>query len=285
MNWVEGMSKAIDYIESNITEPITISDIARQAAVSPFYFQKGFAMLCGFTVGEYIRQRRLTLAGAEFVADDEKIIDVAIKYGYDSPDAFTKAFTRFHGATPTAVRKGGATLKTFAALKIKFSLEGGYIMDYKIEQKPAFTVIGAKKTFKYENAKTEIPKLWTQFFKDGGGKTVCGEYGISIDESMGSEEFEYLIADTYKAGAPVPEGFVTCEIPAFTWAVFPCKGAMPQSLQSTNSRIFSEWLPSCEYEFAAGYFVELYSNPTDYPNGTNDENYYSELWMPVKKKQ
>lgn len=284
MNWIESMSRAISYIEANITQPISVDKIAREAAASPFYFQKGFAMLCGFTVGEYIRQRRLTLAGTELATTDEKVIDIALKYGYDSPDAFTKAFTRFHGATPTAVRKGGAMLKSFAALKLKFTLEGGCIMDYKIEQKSAFTVIGVQKTFKYEGAMKVIPQFWAQFFKDGGGKTVCGTYGINVDESMKGEEFDYLIADEYKAGAPVPEGFVTREIPAFTWAVFPCKGAMPNSLQSTNKKIYSEWLPNCDYEFAAGYCIEMYANPMDYPKGTNDENYYSELWIPVKKK-
>jgi AraC family transcriptional regulator len=136
--------------------------------VSPFYFQKGFAMLCGFTVGEYIRQRRLTLAGSELVSTDEKIIDIALKYGYDSPDSFTKAFTRFHGVTPTAVRKDGAMIKSFASLKIKFSLEGGYIMDYKIVEKDLFTVIGASRVFKYDNAKTEIPQFWTD-----GKNVIC----------------------------------------------------------------------------------------------------------------
>ncbi|HBN86399.1 MAG TPA: AraC family transcriptional regulator, partial [Clostridiales bacterium] len=132
MGWIEGIGEAIRYIEEHITEELEIESIAQRAFVSPFYFQKGFAMLCEFTVGEYIRQRRLALAGSELVSTDEKIIDIALKYGYDSPDGFTKAFTRFHGVTPTAVRKDGAMIKSFAPLKIKFTLEGGTIMDYKI---------------------------------------------------------------------------------------------------------------------------------------------------------
>ena len=128
MGWVECIGEAVGYIDNHITEELSIEEIAKQALVSPFYFQKGFAMLCGFTVGEYIRQRRLTLAGSELVSTDEKIIDIALKYGYDSPDSFTKAFTRFHGVTPTAVRKDGAMIKSFAPLKIKFTLEGGYVM-------------------------------------------------------------------------------------------------------------------------------------------------------------
>jgi len=253
--------------------------------MSPFYFQKGFAMLCGFTVGEYIRQRRLTLAGREIVSTDEKIIDIALKYGYTSPDSFTKAFTRFHGVTPTAVRKDGAMIKSLAPLKIKFSLEGGYIMDYKIVEKDSFTIMGVSKVFKYDSATTEIPQFWAEHYQTGKGKFVCGMYGINIDESMGSEEFEYLIADNYNPSVEVPDGFVTKIIPKYTWAVFASKGPMPKSLQDVSGRIFSEWLPNCkDYEIAAGYNIEMYTNTDDYPQGSQDENYYSEIWIPVRRK-
>jgi AraC family transcriptional regulator len=285
MGWVDCIGEAICYIENNITNKLTIEKIAKQVLVSPFYFQKGFAMLCGFTVGEYIRERRLTLAGSELVSTDEKIIDIALKYGYDSPDSFTKAFTRFHGVTPTAVRKDGAMIKSFAPLKIKFTLEGGYVMDYKIVEKDSFTVMGASRTFKYDDAKAEIPKFWLELHQPGKERVVCGMYGISIDESMGSDEFEYLVADNYNPAAEIPEGFVTKVIPAYTWAVFACKGGMPQSLQDVSKRIFSEWLPNSKnYEIAAGYNIEMYSDPAEYPKGIQDEKYYSEIWIPVKKK-
>ncbi len=285
MEWIDGVCEAICYIEENMTEELTVEDIAKQALISPFYFQKGFAMLCGFTVGEYIRQRRLTLAGSELVSTDRKIIDIALKYGYDSPDSFTKAFTRFHGVTPTAVRKDGAMIKSFAPLKIKFSLEGGFIMDYRIMEKDAFTVMGVPRVFRYETAKTEIPKFWTEHYQTGKGKLVCGMYGVCLDESMGSDGFEYLIADNYNPSVEVPDGFVTRIIPKHTWAVFACKGAMPNALQDVNQKIFSEWLPNCkEYEIAAGYNIEMYTDVADYPNGNQDENYYSEIWIPVRKK-
>jgi len=282
---MECIGEAINYIEENITQELTIESIAKKALISPFYFQKGFAMLCGFTVSEYIRCRRLALAGSELVASDEKLIDIAIKYGYDSPDSFTKSFTRFHGATPTAVRKNGAMIKSFAPLKIKFALEGGYSMDYKIVEKDAFTVIGMSRVFQYENAMEDVPKLWTEFLNAGKGNNICGMYGINIDESMSGNKFEYLIADNYNAAMDIPEGYVTKVIPKFTWAVFTCKGAMPQSMQDVNKKIFSEWLPNCkDYEIAAGCCIEMYNDPADYPKGTQDENYLSEMWIPVKRK-
>lgn len=285
MEWIESISKAISFIEDNITEELTVEKIAHNALISPFYFQKGFAMLCGFTVSEYVRWRKLTLAGTELVSSDEKIIDIALKYGYESPDSFTKAFTRFHGITPTAVRKDGAMIKSFAPLKIKFSLEGGFIMDYKIVEKDAFTVMGVSKMFNYDSAFAEVPGFWAEHYKTGKGEVVCGMYGISIDEAMGNKEFEYLIADDYIPCKDIPNGYNTKVIPKHTWAVFPCKGPMPGAFQDINKKIFSEWLPNCkDYDIAAGYNIELYSNPSDYPSGTQDKDYYCEMWIPVKNK-
>ena len=285
MEWVNVIGDSIEYIEENITEDISLSDIAGHVNISEFYFQKGFAMLCGFTVGEYIRNRRPALAGNEIAASDQKVIDIAMKYGYDSPDSFTKAFTRFHGVTPTAVRKEkGVVLKSFAPLKIKISLEGGYLMNYKIEKKDAFTVIANSKSFSYEGAKETVPQFWKEHYATGKGAVVMGTFGINIDENMGKETFEYLIADLYK-GQEVPESFVKKTIPAFDWAVFPCVGAMPKALQDVNTKIFTEWLPALkDYEFAAGYCVEYYDDPSKYEKGTLDDKYYCEIWIPVKRK-
>ena len=285
MNWIEGMTGAVSYIEENLDGELDVEDIAKRACVSCFYFQKAFAMLCGFTVGEYIRSRRLTLAGSELVSTDEKIIDIALKYGYDSPDSFTKAFTRFHGVTPSAVRKDGAMIKSFAPLKIKFTLEGGFIMDYKIVEKSAFTVLGVSKVFSYDEAFKEVPKFWENHYKTDKCKTVCGMYGINFDENNSGKEFEYLIADNYIPWNDIPDGFVTKVIPAHTWAVFPSKGAMPKALQDVDTKIFSEWLPNCkDYEIAEGYSIEMYSPVSNYKDGLQDENYYCEMWIPVKKK-
>ena len=285
MEWMAIIGDSVQYIEDHITEDVTADEVAKAVGVSTFYFQKGFSMLCGFSPAEYIRNRRLALAGNDLLITDDKIIDIAMKYGYDSPDSFTKAFTRFHGISPSSVRKDGSLLKTFAPLKLRISLEGGYLMDYKIVKKDAFTVIANAKEFSYEGAKESVPQFWQEYYQTGKGKYIMGVYGINIDIEMGMNKFEYLIADPYDMQKELPEGIVTRTIPAFTWAVFPCRGAMPDALQDVNTKIYTEWLPALrEYEFAAGYCVEYYDDPAKYEKGTQDENYYCEIWIPVKKK-
>ncbi|MCI9229129.1 MAG: AraC family transcriptional regulator [Dorea sp.] len=285
MEWTTIIKEAVDYIETHITDNITINDVAGHVGISPFYFHKGFGMLCGYSLMEYIRNRRLSLAGNELIFGSSTVTELALKYGYDSPDSFTKAFTRFHGFTPSSVRKEKAMVKIFAPLKLTISLKGGYLMDYRITKKESFTIIGASKEFNYENAKQDIPVFWQEHFASGNGEHVCGMFGVNIDPKMGNETFEYLIADIYNPSADIPRGLVTRTIPAFTWAVFPCKGALPDSMQDVNVKIFSEWLPALnDYEFAAGYCIEMYDAPDKYPNGAQDENYYTEIWIPVKKK-
>ena len=285
MEWTDAIQSAISFIEQHITDDITAEDVANHVHISSFYFQKGFSMLCGYSVTEYIRNRRLALAGGALAATDMKIIDIAMKYGYDSPDSFTKAFTRFHGVSPAMVRKNDVTIKTFAPLKLEILLKGGYLMNYKIIDKESFTVLGASKKFEYENCKQEIPLFWQEHYAKGHGKYVGGMFGINIDEQMGNDSFEYLIADLYNPNTEIPEGFVTRTIPAFTWAVFSCDGPLPTALQDVNTKIFSEWLPALkEYEFAAGYCAEMYDAADKYPRGVQDEKYHSEIWIPIRKK-
>lgn len=286
MGWVESIHKATKYIEENLRGDLNIQDISRQAALSPFYFQNGFAMLCGMTVGEYIRQRRLSVAGLEVLTTDRKIIDIALEFGYDSPDSFTKAFSRFHGITPAALRKSGGAVRSFAPLKIKIIMEGGQNMDCNIMKKDAFTVLCRARTFKYEDAVEQVPQFWSEHFRSGGGNVLCGMYGINIDESIGSSEFVYLIADNYDPAREVPAGFTTRTIPAHTWAVFPCTGKMPQALQGLNQQIFSQWLPTnTDYKIAAGINVEMYSDASKFENGIQDQDYYCEIWIPVEKNK
>lgn len=285
MAWSESIAAAVRYIEDHLLEPLEIGEIARAAALSPFYFQRGFAMLCGMSVGEYIRKRRLSQAGLAVLASDRPIIDIALDAGYDSPDGFTKAFTRFHGITPTALRKNGGTVVSFAPLVLKLSLEGGRNMEYRIEKKEAFTVLCREASFTYEEGPARVPAFWQEHFAAGGGATVRGLYGINIDVAMSGETFDYLIADPYDPAVAIPDGFTTRTIPAHTWAVFPCRGKMAEAMQAVNKQIFSEWLPANGvYEIAAGINVEHYDDASKYPDGIHDVNYYSEVWVPVRKK-
>lgn len=275
--WNEGITNAVAYMEENLTEDLDIHEIADKAYVSSFYFQKIFTVLCGFTVGEYIRNRRLTLAAQDLCSTEIKVIDVALKYGYDSPDSFARAFTKFHGINPSAAREKGSKLNSFAPLKIKLILEGGTMLEYKIVEKAQFTVMGRSRKFNTETSYDEIPEFWKEHMNGGNNKVVCGMYGICMD--CGGNNFEYLIADNYIPWKEIPEGYQTKVIPEGTWAVFPCRGALPKSLQEVNTKIWSEWLPSCKaYKLSGNYNIEMYSPPC-----TNPEENYSEIWIPVEK--
>lgn len=281
MNWTKTIEDALTFIEANITEDLTVSRIAKDVNTSAFYFQKGFSMLCGYTVGEYVRMRRLSIAGEELISSDVKIIDLAVKYGYDSADSFTKAFTRFHGSTPTDLRREGGTAKSFAPLHITLTLDGGNMMEYKIEKKPAFKVMGVSKVFGYGEGKTQIPKFWDDVFSNNT-HNVMGVYGVCLDDELPGDQFLYMIADDFVADKA--SGLDVKEIAEHTWAVFPCRGALPNSLQDVNSQIFNQWLPASSYEIAAGYNIEFYSDASKCKLGTKDPDYYCEIWIPVKEK-
>ncbi|GFH90811.1 transposon Tn10 TetD protein [Bacteroidaceae bacterium] len=285
MDWIKIIENALRYIEENLSGELTVGRIAEKVNISPFYFQKGFSMLCGYSVGEYIRMRRLSVAGSELVTSDNKVIDLALKYGYDSPDSFTKAFTRFHGSTPTDVRRKGALLKSFAPLHIKIILDGGNTMEYRVEEKPEFRVMGVSKIFSYETANADIPQYWDEIHVQAAVKPVEGMYGICFDEEMGGNRFRYMIADDLEEGKAGEKNLETYEVPRHTWAIFPCRGAMPLSLQEVNRRIFSEWLPASNYEIAEGYNIEYYSDPAEFKDGTQDPDYYAEVWIPVRERR
>ena len=210
-DWIDGFQASIDYIEQNLTKELDIEKIAAIAALSPFYYQRIFGAMCGLTVGEYIRARRMTLSAQELACSDCKVIDIAMKYGYDSPDSFAKAFQRFHGITPTQARESGTNLKSFAPLKIKITLEGGNMLDYKIVEKAPFTVAGVKKRFDSETSYTEIPKFWGEWMSDMKG--LKGMFGICTD--MDGKTFDYWIADLYLPWADLQSGrsgFLPCRV-------------------------------------------------------------------------
>ena len=297
MEWLTAIRKAIGYIESHISEDVCAQDVSDEVFISPYIFSKGFAVMTGYSVSEYIRNRRLYLAAIELRETDRNVLDIALDYGYDTPESFTKAFSRFHGSTPTAVRSG-APYKTFLPLKINVTLNGGNQMEYKIVKMFKMKLIGFQRVFSEENAYEEIPKFWDEICEKyaynvyAGNEPAnayeraivdncIGEYAVCIDD-LGGNKFRYLLAGRY-TGGEVPEGMATYEFPTGEWAVFDCYGPVPEAFQSLNTRIFREWLPgNPEFELSGSATVEWY----DCINGEKtDPDYHSAIWLPVKKKQ
>ena len=272
--WIEGLQNSIDFIEHHLTDDLDIKEIAGKAALSPFYYQRIFGALCGMTVGGYIRARRMSQAAQELAGTSAKVIDIALRYGYDSPDSFTKAFLRFHGISPSRAREPGAPLRSFAPLHIKLSLEGGSMMDYRIAEKAPFTIVGVKRPFHSDTSYGEIPKFWNEWLAKGEDRPIKGTFGVCID--MKGKDFDYWIADLYFPWEDVPEGCEVRVIPGSLWAQFPCT---IETLQDTNTRIWSEWLPALQgYTLAGEYDIEVYLPPEE---GSNDMKVY--IWVPLKR--
>lgn len=289
MDWVTGIQNAINYIENHLTDEIDMELVAKEAACSEFYFQRIFSILCGVTLGDYIRNRRLTLAGNELCASETKVIDVALKYGYESPESFTRAFTRFHGITPSEAKKDGSKLKSFSRLAVKITLSGGKIMDYKIVEKEAFDIIEKVSTHTVENSENakSIPDFWTRSHKDG---TVEKLTELTTDKTFifgvcygnlpeNAKTFDYSIAAKCAESTEIPEGFRKNTIPARTWAVFECKGAMPKAMQDMWHKIVSEFFPISGYEPTYEMDIEAYTE-----GNMGSPDYRSEIWVPVVKK-
>ena len=274
--WIEGFLESIDFIEANLTENLDIEIIAGKAALSPFYYQRIFGALCGMTVGEYIRARRMTLAAQELNRKDIKVIDVAVKYGYDSPDSFAKTFQKFHGITPSQAREPGAPLRSFAPMHIKITMEGGSMMDYRIVEKSQFTIVGVKRRFNSDTSYQEVPKFWDEWMAQGDKRPIMGTFGLCLD--MDGKDFDYWIADLYFPWEDIPEGCETRVIPASLWAQFPCT---IKTLQETNTKIWSEWLPALQgYELVGEYDIEVYLAPEP---GSNEVRTF--IWVPLKKTE
>lgn len=279
-DFTQRIQNALNYIEDNLTGELDVCKIAQKAYVSAFYFQRIFTAHCGISVGEYIRNRRLTMAAQELASTHTRIIDIAAKYGYDSPDSFNRAFQRFHGVSPSAARKAGTSLRSYAPVTIRPALEGGSMMEYRIVEKPQFTVVGVSRKFHTDTSYQEIPEFWDEFL-DAAVQPVIGMYGICMDLDEKGEAFDYVIAENYIPWKEIPEGCVVKVIPASSWAVFPCRGPLDKTLQDLNTRMWTQWLPSCKsHRLAGNYNIELYSPPQE-----NPEDDYMEIWLPVEKNR
>ncbi|MBF0578654.1 AraC family transcriptional regulator [Erysipelotrichaceae bacterium RD49] len=293
MNWVEALRNAIAYMEEHMMETISADQIAAGSGCCPGQLAKGFQIVTGYTFSEYLRNRRMYLAALDLKNEDLKVIEAALKYGYESPDSFTRAFRKFHGFTPNQIQPNKNRIRTFLPLQIQITVQGGHEMNYQIQKIPAFEVIG--KLYKVASERDSyqvIPRLWNEFMAQMGpvfngqdqdlpvSKAIwqnnIGEFGICFEKSEG---LEYMIAGKYRGGE-VPEGFVVRTIPGLNWAQFNCYGPLPDALQKVNTQIFTQWLPqNPEYSLAYDCSIEYY------PLGNGqDPDYKSQIWIPVKKK-
>ncbi|AZH30605.1 AraC family transcriptional regulator [Paenibacillus sp. M-152] len=290
MDLLKSMNEAIRYIEENLINEIDFKEVARLAYCSEFHFKRMFSFLAGVTLSEYIRRRRLTLAAFELKDNKLKVIDIAIKYGYNSPDSFTRAFQNLHGLTPSEARINGRSLKAYPRMTFQLSIKGGSEMNYRIEEKGAFRIVGIQKRVPiiFNGVNPEIAAMWESL----DGETINNLKRISNVEPMGllsaSTNFSegrmeekggldhYIGVATTKE---CPDNLTQLEVAASTWAVFEAIGSFPDTLQDVWGRIYSEWFPSSYYEQIEGPEI-LWNESKDITSLT----FKSEIWIPILKK-
>ena len=303
MDWITGMQKAIDYIEANLTEEIDYEKVAAESFSSSYHFQRVFSILCGYTLGEYIRLRRLSLAGVELANGKDKVIDIALKYGYDSPDSFAKAFQKFHGITPSQARADGSMLKSFSRLSIKISLEGGKTMNYRIEEKPRIILAGFKRHFSGTPAERYdqehefyMQTRFNQYALKGLTRDLETTYNIMTD--FDDNGYNYYIAgilasfsfdELEKELGEDAKRFEKIILPARKYLVCETERTQyPVNLQDElRKQAVNEWLPSSGYELADApevAVVHWFYKKGDQTDKNSRYSRYIELWLPIEKK-
>lgn len=280
MDWIERLNDAVKYIEENLSSDIDYSLAAQRACCSLYHFQRMFSYISGIPLSEYMRRRKMSLAAADIISG-EKVIDTALKYGYSSPTAFNRAFKSVHGVAPSDARSCGTVLKSYPPLVFKITVKGVYEMNYRIEKKDAFRVVGVSSPMETDMEKnfSVIPLFWEKCLSNGTIEKLCGIMDdnrkgvLGISKCVYDEGWKYYIA-VFAGGSC--EGFETLDIPSRTWAVFDGSGKSPEAIQELEKRIFTEWLPSSGYEYDQWPDVEFYISP-------DPQNAVFEIWIPVKK--
>ena len=290
MDSLKNMNGAIKFIEENLTNEIDFKEVARLAYCSEYHFKRMFSFLAGISLSEYIRRRRLTLAAFELKNSNIKVIDIAIKYGYSSPDSFARAFQHLHGITPSEARSNGHSLKAYPPMSFQLSIKGGSEMNYRIEEKEAFHIIGIKKRVPiiFNGVNPEIASMWKSLdektineLKNLSNVEPLGLLSASANFSEGRLE-EKGELDHYIGAATTrecPDNLTQLNVDASTWAVFEAVGPFPETLQNVWGRIYSEWFPSSNYEQVEGPEI-LWNEHKDVTSST----FKSEIWIPVSKK-
>ncbi len=282
MEWVEKLNQSMNYIEEHLTDEIDYEQLGRIACCSAYHYQRMFTYMAGITLAEYIRRRKMSLAAVDLQGGEARIIDIAEKYGYRSPTAFNRAFQSFHGIAPSSVKNEGTSVKSFSPIVFKITVKGATEMNYKIEKKEAFRIIGISAPLdqEIENNFAVVPQMWQEASTNGTLQKLAsmmdtppmGLLGVSACNN--EEQWKYYIA----VSSTKPTGeFEQYTIPAATWAIFSGSGTN-QSIQKLEQRIITEWLPTSGYEYANAPDIEVYLNP-------DPQNAQYEVWIPVTKKK
>jgi AraC family transcriptional regulator len=291
MDSLRRLNEAIGYIEENMLGDIDYKAVARLAYCSEYHFQRMFSYLAGVSLSEYIRRRRLSLAAFELMNSKARILDIAIKYGYNSPDSFTRAFQSLHGITPSEARSGGQSLKAFPRMAFQLSIKGANEMNYRIVEKEHFNLVGIKKRVPiiFNGVNPEIAAMWQSLdmakinrLKQLSNVEPIGLLSASTNFSEGRME-EKGELDHYIGVATTmeyPDDLTKLEVPALTWAVFEAVGPFPDTLQNVWGRIYSEWFPSSNYQLAVGPEM-LWNEHKD----VTSPAFLSEIWVPVTSKK
>ena len=281
MNWIDRLNQSVEYIEENLDKEIDISIASRIADCSPYHYQRIFSLLAEVTLGEYIRSRRLTAAAYELQNSSISVLDASIKYGYGSPTAFTRAFSKFHGVTPKEAKKYGTSLRTYPKISFEIIAKGQGELQYRIEKKQSFRLVGIKETVYNDgiNNFIRIPRMWQEARESG---KIMEIYKLSDEKLWGvmgalynytQDTVDYYIASTSEE--PVPEGMAELRVEESLWVIFSCYGR--KNIQPLWKRIYGEWFPMSGYEHSGGAEIEWYSD-----GDLDSEDYLTEIWIPIK---
>lgn len=281
MEWIERLNDAIRYIEEHLTDKIDYEQLGRIACCSSYHFQRMFAYMAGVPLSEYIRRRRMSLAAVDLQGKTMKILDVAAKYGYNSPTSFNRAFQSVHEIAPSAVKNEGISVKSFPPVTFKITVKGVEEMNYRIETKKAFRILGVSVPLYKEIEKnfTIIPSKWQEISENGTLQKLIGMMDtppmgvLGVSTCNDTEPWKYYIA---VSTSQTQEDFEEYTVPAATWAIFSGQGTN-QSIQELEQRIVTEWLPTSGYEYGNAPDIEVYLNP-------DPQNAQYEVWIPVRKK-
>lgn len=281
MEWVERLNQSMKYIEEHLTDEIDYSKLGQISCCSSYHFQRMFTYMAGVTLSEYIRRRKMSLAAVDLQEGSETILEIAQKYGYQSPTAFNRAFQSIHGIAPSAVRTEGVSVKSFPAITFIISVKGAAELNYRIETKDSFRIIGVSAPLFQEIDKNFaiVPNMWKQAAEEGSVEKLAslmdtspmGLLGVSTCDDR--EQWRYYIA---VSSTKENREFEEYLVPASTWAIFSGEGTN-QSIQALEERIVMEWLPTSGYEYADAPDIEVYLNP-------DPGNAQYEVWIPVAKK-